>query len=206
VEDELHYEFVPGVVQGERFSLWRLTASDDLGTPYNGNDSGAYGAGGGSATHGSGTWADRSPRGFGSPPQLRTRLRLGPRSLVSSTEGGPPIGIGHYLSESTPNGSSIARSFLIRKAAPPNDDADAIGRFAASVVGRQVRRPGGNARAGGACQCHAQVKGPVARNRPPSRLQVPLTSSSATWWAGGFRAALTVASLINRRDDSSVDG
>lgn len=53
VEDELHYEFVPGVVQGERFSLWRLTASDDLGTPYNGNDSGAYGAGGGSATHGS---------------------------------------------------------------------------------------------------------------------------------------------------------
>lgn len=64
VEDELHYEFVPGVVQGEQFSLWRLTASDDLGTPYNGNDSGAYDAGsGGDASHGSRDLGGRIPDG-----------------------------------------------------------------------------------------------------------------------------------------------
>jgi hypothetical protein len=62
VEDELHYEFVPGVVESDQFSLWRLKVSDDLGTAYNSNDTGAYDhRSGGEAIHGSRDLGGRIP-------------------------------------------------------------------------------------------------------------------------------------------------
>ena len=52
VEDQLHYEFVPGIIRGEPLSLWRMTASDDLGSEYSRNDTGAFDCSGGEASHG----------------------------------------------------------------------------------------------------------------------------------------------------------
>ncbi|RBQ15444.1 hypothetical protein DP939_35740 [Spongiactinospora rosea] len=87
----LHYEFVPGIDHEEEqskglfFWYWTLSASDDAGTEYAGNDSGAFASGGGEATHGvrdlggavPGT-ADRLLLGFApaegwSPPALWCR-------------------------------------------------------------------------------------------------------------------------------------
>ncbi len=59
-ESELHYEFVPGLVESERktkgsfFWFWTLRCSDDVNTYYNGNNSGAFDPKpGGPASHGS---------------------------------------------------------------------------------------------------------------------------------------------------------
>ena len=58
LEDELHYEVVPSLAEGERLDHWWMEVTDDLGTTYNDNQTGAYGlAYGGSATIGShATW------------------------------------------------------------------------------------------------------------------------------------------------------
>jgi hypothetical protein len=61
VEDELHYEFVPGVTPLGPFSLWGMTTSDNLGTEYNRNDTGVFGTSGGRATHGTRDLGGRIP-------------------------------------------------------------------------------------------------------------------------------------------------
>jgi hypothetical protein len=52
---ELHYEFVPGLAgprPGGFGWYWLLAASDDAGTAYTDYNGGAFGSGGGAATHG----------------------------------------------------------------------------------------------------------------------------------------------------------
>ncbi|MEU1725229.1 hypothetical protein [Nonomuraea sp. NPDC005692] len=54
----LHYEFVPGVRDEETdgkgpFWYWRLSAEDDLGTEYSGDNIGGFDGKGGRAAHGS---------------------------------------------------------------------------------------------------------------------------------------------------------
>ncbi|MEU4515761.1 hypothetical protein AB0G05_40235 [Nonomuraea wenchangensis] len=71
----LHYEFVPGIRQheldagGQFFWYWMMFAEDDLGTPYNDYNSGAFDPDGKAAAHGT--------RNLGGPvPRSARRLRL----------------------------------------------------------------------------------------------------------------------------------
>jgi hypothetical protein len=72
LESELHYEFVPGLVDDKEgfYWYWMLHTSDDLGTPYSDANNGTRGpATGGSATH--------ATRDLGARiPSTATRLRI----------------------------------------------------------------------------------------------------------------------------------
>jgi len=77
LEDELHYEVVPSLAEGERLDHWWMEVTDDLGTTYNDNQTGAYGlAYGGSATIGSRDLGGRVPE---AAAWLEIRFRPGGR-------------------------------------------------------------------------------------------------------------------------------
>ena len=68
--DRLHYEHVPGLDPESPMPDWRLIVSDDLGTEYLTDDSGAYdGYSGGPATHGPKEPRKHSSRGFSTCPR-----------------------------------------------------------------------------------------------------------------------------------------
>ncbi|HET9059291.1 MAG TPA: hypothetical protein VFN61_05170 [Acidimicrobiales bacterium] len=77
LEDELHYEVVPSLTQEELLDHWWMDVSDDLGTNYNCNQTGAYACGySGSATIGSRDLGGRVPEAAG---WLKIRFRPGGR-------------------------------------------------------------------------------------------------------------------------------
>jgi hypothetical protein len=63
LEDELHYDVVPALAEGEHLDHFWMEVSDDLATVYNRNQTGAYGVSpGGSATTGSRDLGGRVPK------------------------------------------------------------------------------------------------------------------------------------------------
>ena len=97
-EAELHYEFVPGLVESERdakggfFWFWTLRSHDDLDTEYNENNSGVFDPNGGNlASHGSRDLGGLIPiRGLSPHHRVRTGQRMDPaRSLVQTGRDRP---------------------------------------------------------------------------------------------------------------------
>jgi len=63
VEDELHFEHVPGLTMDSPTPDWEISARDDVGTIYNENHTGAFdGSSGGASTHGIRDLGGRIPR------------------------------------------------------------------------------------------------------------------------------------------------
>ena len=87
LEPDFHYEFVPGLEQGERdvdhfFWYWMLYTSDDLGTEYHDHNGGVIApAAGGPATYGTRDIGGHIPKG-----SSRLVLQLEPPSGWEPTE------------------------------------------------------------------------------------------------------------------------